>query len=208
MLSHLSDDPSEDVNPEAARKRVVNRVVDELDWLIFRHKQDTDNGKAWLIRRTVKVSLTGILREYRANIVFGLVPKDIATAAISKYLRMAPLTEYSPNKFCTSWACTGSHVVWGFYNRQQYRLTVDEVARILLLDYEPFPNPKTLMVACLTRAELRIEDAAKSTSIRARRSAVVEGLVLVHAALLLFGGSLTGSRNAEDQDENRVAKKR
>lgn len=206
MLNRLSD-PADDANPVAARKRVINRVVDELDWVIWKFKQDTDDGKAWLCRRTVKTPLTARLREYRANIVFGLMRKDVAIDALGTYLRHNPLSEYKSGCFVQNWQCAGSHVIWTFYNRQQYRLKVEEVARILLLDFEPFPAPLSLMSACLMRINEDLEDALKIDSERIRTAAIVEGLVLVRAALLLTASQNGGPIYAEDKKPDPVAQK-
>ena len=203
VLSHLTDNESDDIDPKAARRRISVRMAYELDWLTFVYQRDTDEGKTWLLYRSVRPTLETILQDYRLNVVFGYVTEERAYESLCEYLHASRYSSYTPNEFVRGWECRGSHLVCTFYNHQECRLKMDEVARLLLTDFHTYPNPLALMYAASVRVTQRLQDAIKSDSMRVKISACAEAIVLQEAALALL--SKYGDHGVQNQEQDRVA---
>lgn len=129
-----------DASYARAASRVVQMVVQELEHLTFLTQQGRDEAIDWLLTRSVKPRIDTLLKEYRLNIVFGLMEKDAAVTGLANYMRLQPWTDgHSDLRHIRMWDMRGSHIVYALYDGTEIKVAVYDAARIMLRLYEPAP---------------------------------------------------------------------
>jgi hypothetical protein len=176
----------DDASYARAASRVVSMVAQELDMLAFLAQQGKDEAMDWLLTRSVKPRIDTLLKDYRINIVFGLMTKKDAVTGLANYLRLQPWTDgASTVRHIRMWDMRGSHVVYELYEGTVVKIKMRDAARIMLRHFDPVPrDARCLLMRAIVQRQTKLVRSVTDEALMYRTS--IEARAVVNAALLVY----------------------